>query len=326
MEKIVIICLDAKGTVLRSWSILPAIFKKFPQAQVTWITNPKNVDLFKGNPYKIDVLSSDETIKDSFDILYNFDVEEKATSLATKINAKKKFGFYSESGYPAVFNSKAEYYLNTLFDDELKKSNKKTYQEMMFEVAELPYHKEHCSIVIDSNSSKYAQDFKSSNGLDGKKIIGIHMGASPRWPSKVWDKEKVKDFIIACNKSRKGVILFGGPNEVTEHQELTRELQSKGISFARNNPTNSDMEFVSLVNICDFMVCSDSYALHVSLALKKKTIGLFFCTSPDEIESYELLTKLVAPKLYHFFPERMNEFNKELVNSISVKQVLDSIK
>ena len=74
------------------------------------------------------------------------------------------------------------------------------------------------------------------------------------------------------------------------------------------------------------MVCSDSYALHTSLALKKPTIALFFCTSPHEVEDYGLLKKIISPKLYDFFPEKQDRFSEELVNSILVEQVLKALE
>jgi ADP-heptose:LPS heptosyltransferase len=275
----------------------------------------KNVSYFDPN----------QKIPPDFDILYNLDTEKVATDLASSINAKLKFGFYEEDGYPVVFNSGAEYYLNIIFDDELKKNNKKTYQEMMYELAEITYNKQHCSLVLARQDIEYAKRFKMSNKLNDKKIIGIHMGASARWPSKVWSPTKIKEFIIECSKLQYGIILFGGPNEVHSHKELSQDLSKLGVSFARNDPHNSDLEFAALVNMCDTVVCSDSFSLHVSLALLRKTICLFFCTSPNEIEGYDKLTKLVSPRLYEFFPERMDEYSKDLVNSISVKEVIDSL-
>ena len=63
----------------------------------------------------------------------------------------------------------------------------------------------------------------------------------------------------------------------------------------------------------------------LKLALKKFTIGLFFCTPPNEVEGYGLLVKLVAPKLYEFFPEKMDQYDESLVKSITPSQVLHAI-
>jgi heptosyltransferase-2 len=320
---IAVIKLGAQGDVVRTLPLAEAIKKKHPEAKITWITREIAFEFFEGNPFVDKVEAIPYSSDKKFDVLYNFDIDEEATKLAADIKAGKKYGFYSEGGYASAFNIGAEYYLNTLFDDELKKSNKKTYQEMMFETAELPYSKEKGTIFLDEKEKSYGKDFIKENGLEGKKIIGIHMGSSPRWPSKAWDIEKIKEFVTKAKGYE--ILLFGGPDEIEKHGKLIKELEEESIKVWKNNPRNTLREFFSLVNICDKMVCSDSLAIHVSLALKKPTMGLFFCTSPHEVEGYDLLRKIVSPMLYEFFPEKMDQYSRELVNSISVEQVLKSI-
>ena len=119
--------------------------------------------------------------------------------------------------------------------------------------------------------------------------------------------------------------MFAGPNEVEAYQKIVEKLKKESITIYQNNPHNSDREFISLVNICNSMICSDSFALHISLALNKPTVGLFFCTSPNEVESYSLLKKIVSPMLKDVFPEKCDLYDEELVKSISAEQVLDSV-
>lgn len=324
MVKIAIIKLGAKGDVIRTLSILPAIKKTYPESDITWITKKNAIDLLK-NLYIEKILTPEDKVNNKFDILYNFDFDDEACKIAKEIEADKKYGFYSEGGYPAVFNNGAEYYLNTIFDDELKKNNKKTYQEMIFEIAELSYNKEHCPIFLSEDDKKYAKEFIEKNKVNTDKLIGIHMGSSSRWPSKVWAKNKLKDLIINATEIGYQILLFGGPDEVNKLKEFASELKKENIKIYQNNPNNTDGEFASLVNICKKIICSDSFALHVALALKKPTIGLFFCTSPDEVEDYGLLKKLISPNLYNFFPERQDEYNEELINSIKVSDVIKAI-
>ncbi len=322
--KICIIKLGAKGDVVRTLCILPALKKKFPKSEITWITKDNIKQIFEGNLYVNELLTIPCSVNKKFDILYNFDIEDDATILAKEIKADKKYGFYSENGYAMAFNLGAEYYINTMFDDELKKNNRKTYQEMMFEAAELDYEKEWCGVYLNEKDKKYAIEFVEKNGIK-EKLIGIHMGAGSRWPSKAWHPDRIKEFVIQVKKKGFGVLLFGGPNEIESHAELVDELKRENIKVYQNNPNNTDKEFASLIDLCYFIVCSDSYALHIALALKKKTIGLFFCTSPWEVEGYGLLTKVISPILKDFFPERSDEYNEELVKSIKVNDVINLI-
>ncbi len=329
VKKILVIKLGAKGDVIRTLPSLIAIKEKYSDSEISWITKPPSREILEMSPYINKILTIPLNLKEfleEFDILLNFDIEEDATKLAEEIKAKEKYGFFSEGGYPAAFNFPAEYYLNTLFDDKLKKINTKTYQQMMFEAAELPYKKQHHPLYLTERNIKYAEDFVNKNNINTKKLIGIHMGASTRWPSKVWDLENIKEFIEKAKQRGCEILLFGGPDEIDIHEKFSKDLEEKGIKVYRNNPNNTLKEFASLVNLCTKMVCSDSTSLHVSLALKKPTIGLFFCTSPNEIEDYGLLKKIISPRLYDFFPEKMNEYDKELVKSISADEVLNALE
>ncbi len=325
MEKAVIIKLGADGDVLRTIPLAKALKKEHPSLHLTWITRGDVATILEKIPYIDRVLKVPYKSSEKFDLLYNFDVDKEATQLASQISATKKYGFYEEGGYPAAFNRGSEYYLNTLFDDYLKKTNARTYQEMMFEVAELRYKVEPYKLTLDKKSQQYGKDFFEKHNLLQKKIIGVHMGASSRWPSKVWHESNLKEFIIKAIKSGYEILLFGGPNEIEGHKLFAQKLAKEGHKVHQNNPHNSKLEFAALVSHCDYIVCSDSLALHVSTGVGRKTVALFFCTSPNEVEDYGLITKLVSPFLKDFFPERSNEYNEKLVKSISADEVLRAI-
>ena len=326
MEKILIIKLGAKGDVLRTIPLLSAIKQKYPDSEITWITKPNSRPILENISLINRLFTIPIKIDEKFDVLYNFDIEEDATQLANSIDADKKLGFSSDQGYATAFNFPAEYYLNTLFDDELKKSNKKTYQQMMFDAAELDYNKHHYQIQLSEQDKRFAEDFAAINNINKEKLIGIHIGASPRWPSKAWHLDKIKELIKMLDKKGFHVLLFAGPDDIENHSKIANDLALQSIKVYKNNPHNADKEFFSLIDLCKKIVCVDSYALHVALALKKPTTALFFCTSPDEVEDYGLLKKIVSPRLYEFFPERSDQYDEGLVNSISAQQVLDSLE
>lgn len=325
MEKIVIIKLGALGDVVRTLPVLPALKKKFPQSEITWITKKSAITLFDGNPYVNHVTALPFATDKTFDRLYNFDIDKEATYLAESIKARTKYGFHQEGDYVSSYTLGGEYYLNTLFDDETKKHNKKTYQEMMFEIAELPYHHELSKLYLNAEDTTYAQAYTEKNKLSTKNLIGIHMGASPRWPSKVWHESCLEEFIQKAKSKGYEVILFAGPDEIVEQKRVLDVLARQNVHVYVNDPHNTIKQFASLVNLCRIIICSDSFALHMALALDKPTIGLFFCTPPAEVETYGRLTKLVSPLLYKFFPEKMDQYNEDLVKSISAEQVWDTV-
>lgn len=326
MKKICIIKLGADGDVLRTIPLAKAIYEHHQKAEITWITRASIAEMLRGAPYISQISILPEIPKENFDIIYNFDIEKAAADVALSLSAKEKYGFSFSDGYPMAFNPGAEYYLNTIFDDELKKTNKRTYQEMMFEAAELPYKKERYDLPLDADDLAYAESFLKNNNIKERNLVGIHMGAASRWPSKAWHESRVIEFIELASKKGYGVLLFGGPNEAEKHAKLAALCSSKNIKIYRNDPMNTKRQFASLVSLCDSIVCSDSFALHVSIGLGKRTICLFFCTPPDEVEGYGLLTKIVSPKLHEFFPEKMDQYDESLVQSISAEEVMASLE
>jgi ADP-heptose:LPS heptosyltransferase len=322
MKKIAIIKLGAKGDVIRTLPVIKAIKVKNENSIVHLYTKNNIIDLILKANLVDGIFSYQSDLLEEYDVLYNFDIEDEATSLSKKTSAKEKFGFTNEADFVSTHNLGAEYYLNTLFDDETKISNKKTYQEMMFMAAEIPFVNIHVPIDLSSEDLKYSHDFLSKNQINNSRLIGIHMGASPRWPSKVWNKECIIKFIKLAKENNYEILLFGGPDEVETHSSLINELKESNIKVFQNNPNNTNLQFTSLVNSCKAMICSDSFSLHVSIALKIPTIGLFFCTTPHEVETYNILEKVTSPMLYDFFPAKMDQYSDELTKSISPEEVL----
>ncbi|MEK6914107.1 MAG: glycosyltransferase family 9 protein [Nanoarchaeota archaeon] len=323
--RIGIIKLGAKGDIIRTLPILIGIKKKYPESEIIWITKKESEDILKTSPYINKIITLPIPKNLNFDILYNFDIENLATELINNIKSEEKYGFYLNGGYPSAINFSAEYYLNTVFDDELKKDNKKTYQEMIFEIAELPYNKEYHPLYLTDYDKKYGENFLKDNNIKKGKILGIHIGSSNRWPSKKWHLDNIKEFIIKSKSQNYEIIIFGGPEEKEDINKLFESLKNSDISLYKNDIYNTDKEFFSLVNICNKIVTGDSFALHVAIALNIPTLALFFCTNPNEIESYEILKKIISPMLYQFFPEKSDEYSEELTKSISAQEVFNDL-
>ena len=319
--EVAIIKLGALGDVIRTTPIAEAIKKKYVNSQITWITKPNALQILRSNPYIKKVVPTPFQINGKFEILYNFDMDAEATNLALNIKAKKKLGFYKEGDYAAAFNIGAEYYLNTFFDDELKKTNKQTYQEMIFKAAELPYNKERPRIYLDEADKEYARNFIKENKINQEMLIGIQIGASSRWPSKSWSVQKIFEFIVKAKEKGYEILILNGPEEKEKLISLSEKLEEKSISIHKNDPQNSIKEFASLINLCKKVICPDTLVLHLSLALEKPTIGLFFCTTPHEVEDYGLLKKVISPLFGDFFPEKQDQYSEELVNSISANEI-----
>jgi len=299
-KRILIIKGRAQGDVLRTTALLSGLKRKYPKSHVSWLVDEESTELLLNNPCLDRILAFNlenvlALLVEKFDVLISLDKEPSSTSLATKINSPQKFGFgMNEYGNLEIFNEAAEYAYRLGIDDELKFfSNKKTYQEMIYEVTEIDYKNDEYVFQFDEGAKKKAQAFfKSHRILKNRLSIGLNTGAGTKFETKQWPKEHYLK-LIQHLKTGLGanVFLLGGKKEREMNRYLERE--SKGKAYNTGND-NSLLEFAGFLSLMDVVVSSDTLGMHLAIALKKKTVALFGSTCPQEIELYGRGIKIFA--------------------------------
>ena len=200
--KIFILKLGALGDVVRTTPILKVL-----KGDITWFTKEKPAELLKGLIEISNLITNIDEIKDKkFDLAVNFDDTEEACSLFNQVDAKKKIGFYFENGYLTCSKSAREYYAMSLNGgkdkDLLKKNNKKSYQEFIFEIVGKKFKGEKPLINITPEKGTF---------------IGLEPTASSRWPLKKWDK--YNELKIKLEKAGFKVIVFKEHKTLKEYAE-----------------------------------------------------------------------------------------------------------
>lgn len=174
-KKICIIKLDGIGDVLRTTPIL----RRFQDCEVTWVTQEASLPLLKGNPFinKTDAISQGlDILGCAFDELYNFDEDKNACMLAMDIKAKNKKGFAFINGVYYPFDPDSRYAYDLSRNDDLKfKLNKKTYQQIIFEMAGMSWEGE-----------DYVLGYKPNNKI--KYSVGINYLVGQKFPNKAWPR------------------------------------------------------------------------------------------------------------------------------------------
>lgn len=314
-KKILVIKLSALGDVVRTTSVLQPIHKKWRNSKIYWITEDNAVEIFYNNPYveKVIPLSNAFLLFNyEFDILINLDLDFTALSLTKNIFAKEKFGFYlDDNGQIVCSNKSAEEWFNLSHNDVLKKYNKKTYQEYLMEILGFTGldSKDYPIIVnLTEDEKQFAKNWLANklntSNFSSYIFIGLNLGGGDKWKKKEYPVEQTVKLIeyIASGKSSKNVkiLLFGGKKEKERNKKIVSLLSLRNISIVEKvldtGTENSLRQFFALLNLCNVLITSDTLALHVALALKKKVIVLFGPTSANEIETYNLGIKIVSPK------------------------------
>jgi len=212
--------------------------------------------------------------------------------------------------------------------DEMKAKNKLTYQEIMYKILDLDYKKQEPILSLNKKELDFGKRFAERNKIKKTDVvIGINTGAGGRWQDKKLSEKETAELIDKLGKiksyrskasgelknqrflSNSRIILFGGPEEVERNERIKKLASQKSKIFGNLENSknfqskakvtdagcgNSLMEFASLVNLCSILVTSDSLALHIGTALKKKIVCFFYPTSSQEIELYGRGVKIIG--------------------------------
>ena len=294
--KILVIKLAAVGDVLRTTSILPGLKEKYPNSEISWVTKEYPSNLLKNNALidKMSLIEDKEQINnlknEEFDLVINLDEEEESCALASQIKTKRMVGAYLKGNKKAYTEDSKEWFDMGLISkygkeraDELKKQNKKTYQEIICNILKIKNSRP--ILNLNQEELKFAEDFKIKKGIGNNDyVIGLNTSAGKRWQLKRLSLKKTIELAEKIKEQLNAkLILFGGPEEKERNEKIKGALKDKIIDAGHNN---SLLEFAALINLCNILITSDSLALNIGVALKKNVIAFFGPTSATEIGLY----------------------------------------
>jgi ADP-heptose:LPS heptosyltransferase len=297
-ERVLIIKLDAIGDVLRTTALLPALADAHPRSSCTWITRQEARPLLERNPYITEILDYGEDALVQlrvrvFDRVINLDAGKVSAALASAANASKKDGFVLDPhGWVQPTNAAARKWLEMGVFDDLKRQGTRTYQDMMADIIGLTGCSHRYILELTDEERARGRAHLEKLGVDfSRPIIGLNTGAGRRWQFKQWREEGYLELIERIAKKRPAqFVLLGGPEERERHKRLTSRSIVPLIDAGCENPVR---HFAAVVGACNLVVTGDTLAMHLSLALGRRTIVLFGPTSAAEIEMYGLGEKVV---------------------------------
>ena len=299
-KRILIIKLAALGDVLRTTPILPGLMKKYPGAQITWITDPAALPLLRNNPFihRLLALNAEGILivrHTLFDLALNFEKEDRALALMDSVNAPGKRGFaYSSAGTLSIANDASLYSLALGLHDELKfRHNTRTYQETIYDMAELSFEGEGYVLNLSPHALDVAGQARTRYNLSPEKFcIGLNTGSGDVFESKRWTPEGFCGLAKALAKDGDcELLLLGGKREREFNRSLFEECDTPLIDTGCDNSLE---EFLGIMSLCDVAVSSDSLAAHIALALGKQAVIFFGSTCPQEVELYDRGEKVVS--------------------------------
>jgi len=298
-EQILIVKLDAMGDVLRSTALLPPLVQMHPRAAITWLTRRESVPLIERNPYVSEILElgAEATVHlqaRTFDRVINLDASKISAALASLARAPRKDGYVlDERGWVQPTNDAARRWLEAGVFDDIKRAGRATYQDRMAEILDLAGRAHRYVFELTDDERRLGRAHLTSIGVDpGRPILGLNTGAGGRWPLKQWREDGYLECIgrLAAEHDELQFVLLGGPGERERNDRLIAGSSVRLFDPGCDNPVR---HFAAMLACCDVVVTGDTLAMHLSLALNRRTVVLFGPTSAAEIEMYDLGEKVV---------------------------------
>jgi heptosyltransferase-2 len=298
---ILIVKHGALGDVVRTSYFAGHLRAKFGAAlKLSWITAPGAVQLISRNP-NIDrvVITFDDVCDEVFDTVYSLDDEDEILDGVGRLRCARVVGVYRKDGRIEYSADSAPWFdmgLRSRFGkaraDELKKLNSRSHAEIfaaMFEVGGAK-PRFHGDTALEASYRDWLRDRHPA--------VGINPFAGGRWPAKELRAPEIEALIKSLLGTEgplsKGgsVVLIGAGHDRDRNLALAKSASDHRVHVADTDA--SPLHLAALVHELDYMVSSDSLAMHLAIAQGVPTVAFFAPTSAAEIDDFGLLVKVAS--------------------------------
>jgi heptosyltransferase-2 len=283
------------GDVLR----ITPILNLYKSDEVTWLTDKYAFPLLEGNAYirrllHLDFFTAMQLLDEEFDTVINLEKVTEICRLVDRIHAWRKYGFRIDKrdGLVHAYDRAFEV-LAVTSDSKYKKENKKTSQELLFEMVGAKW-----------NGEDYVLGYQSRK----KEIfdVGLNTLVGAKWPIKAWPDS----------------------NWDKLEERLCQHMLSVSRQDKQPKVVREDLKaYMDWLNSCRSIVTNDSLGTHLALALRKRVIGLFGPTPDQEYQLYGRGTILLPDPTPSCRPcfKRSCERGRNCMEDITVERVFEEV-
>jgi heptosyltransferase-2 len=139
------------------------------------------------------------------------------------------------------------------------------------------------TVAQNTDASDELRLFIDQSKIENPKIIELLkvpqfavLVPGSAWHTKAWHWERYRELGIELSKMGRVVAVLGAAQEAEVCQKVCADT-----SFLPLGGQTSIAEFMAVIKAASWVVCNDSFALHVASAFKRNTIAAFCATSPQ---------------------------------------------
>ncbi|MCX5659844.1 MAG: glycosyltransferase family 9 protein [Planctomycetota bacterium] len=336
-QRVCVIKLGALGDVVRTLCILPELRRRYPNAQVTWVSLTNGVRMLQGQPgidrvLPFDAVNSHVLMQERFDLLISLDKEAEPCALAMAIHADVKLGVgLSPFGNPIPLNPQAEDFFALGLSDEMKfRRNQSSYPRLVYGALGWDYHGQRYELEVNPQDRLAVRERLAAAGWDeSRTTLGVNVGAGKVFANKMWPAERVAETIRLIRADQPGLqmLLLGGPDERPAVDAILADLSRDGSNHDVFDAGTDHREgaFVAVVDACDVLFSGDTMAMHAAIARGKSVVAFFGPTCEQEIDLFGRGEKLVASVACGPCYKRRCDHANACIDAVAPREAADAV-
>ena len=324
MPHILIVKCAALGDVVRTSHLAAALAARFGAGlRLSFVTAPSAVPLLARNPHIHDLWTDFAPARAfAFDRVFSLEEDQAIVAGVAGLRAGRITGVIPAAGGGLAYTpDSAGWFDMSLVSRHgcadaarLKRENRRSHSEIMaemFEVGPVPF-----AFFGDPALEASAREWRRS--IPGP-LVGINPFAGARWPSKALRPDELRGLVAALLAAGRGdlrLALLGTGEDRRSNRALAAGLGDPRILVPDTDA--SVLDLAATIGVLDYLVTSDSLALHLALAQGVPFLAFFAPTSAAEIDEGGIGVKLVstAPDSGSYRPDADNA-------SITAARIMD---
>ena len=296
-QRIVVCKLKGMGSIVQASALLATLRKNYPAAEIIFVSTEANKSIlnFYSDSINGTILIQDNSIiqliKSSISALWKLwkfrpqlyiDIEvysNYSSLLCTLSAASNRFGYYkSDKNYRSGLYTHLMYY-------NIKAPLSEIYLQMARILPIKEVDQELIPLIlsdeIQSNSIQKLRGFNPQ--IEPFNYLVINPNASDLRLERRWPAEYFIQLIheIRVLKPEMFLVLIGNKQEAKYVNEIAKHFQQNNRVIDSSGKLKLD-ELIAVMNNANGIITNDTGPLHLALALRKKTVGLFGPCAPDQ--------------------------------------------
>jgi len=282
--RLLVIKIGALGDAVLVVPSLKAIKKRFPASHITVLSGPQAQEVFRRCPTVDELIVCDlqgkhrgikglwklgkDLLRRRFDVVVDLQNNKKSHLLGYLSYAARRFGYD---------NGKWGFFLNRKAVDARDPMDPVCHQFQLLKLLDISYREETLELWPSDEDRVFAERLLGEGEAKGRPVVGLNIGASPRWRTKRWP---VDHFVELCDRLEErgcAVVLTGSRADASRAQKILKRTKARPLCVVART---SFLQLAAMIGSMSVFVTGDSAPMHAAAAMKTPFVALFGPTDP----------------------------------------------